>query len=175
MRALLLRPAIVAAMLLGLMGTLLSEGGTQSGKGLVTTERNSRSSDFVYRLGLVSTAGTDAKTGAFFIKIYRLPQGSECDTGGASCKGVDLIVSIASLDLGGDNALYRITGLANWDFVGWKGYAEYDAPEYSTSFTVKVSMKPGKTLSECQSGPSRSGDRVTFSVNPWKLTCEMSK
>lgn len=166
---------IVLAAIVATTVVLFGDGLPKEGKDLITSEKNTALSELIYGLNLVSTAGTDAKTGAFFLKVYRVPQGGECDTNSDRCKGVDLLVSAASLDLDGDNALYRIGGLSNWEFVEWKKYAEFDSPESTTSFTVKVSLKAGKTLSQCRKTASNAGDYVTFAVNPWKISCEFAR
>ena len=138
----------------------------------VRSEFNTQDSDLMSRLHLRETAGFEHGTGQYFVKLFVVPRGEECDVDGTLCEGRDLFISVSSPDLGGDHALSRISGMQDWDFVKWRSFAEYDAPEYFTSFDVTITMRPGQMLSECKGARPGGSRTVSFRVSPWKLTCE---
>lgn len=137
----------------------------------ITSGKNTSVSDLLHRLNLIETAGADLHSGQYFVKVYRVPQGEECDVDNDLCKGRDLLISVASLDLYGDHALHRVTGLAEWKFIEWKVYAEFDGPGYFTSFVVEITPKAGVTFTECRNRRSGAGKHLTFEVNPWEISC----
>jgi|GEM_PF-2391611 hypothetical protein len=149
-------------------------GASKGKKGNLLIERNSELSMLLSRIVLKEKAGTTNETGQYLVKLFEVPRGEECDVGGSLCEGIDLVISVSSLDLNGDKAVYRVQNLANWDFKAWKTYAEYDSPEYFTSFEVSVESRDGKPLAECERAPSGRTGTILFRVNPWKVTCAYS-
>jgi len=127
----------------------------QSGKGGThpSSEQNTELSRLLSRLSLIQTAGLTHGSGQFFVKIFAVSKGEECDVHSNLCEGVDLLVSVRSPDLYGDHALYKITGLQDWKFVTWNQYAEEDSPEHFTSFDVSGRWKGGHPTLSCRNTP----------------------
>jgi hypothetical protein len=142
--------------------------------GHLVAERNSELSYLLSRLVLQQTAGDTDATGAYLVKIFDVSRGEECDVQGEMCEGFDLVISVTSLDILGDKALYQVKGLKNWKFAGWKTYADYDEPGYSTSFRVSVETRDGKPIRECGKPLPGKNQTILLSVNPWKISCEYS-
>jgi len=144
------------------------------GSGHLVSERNTDLSYLLSRLILQQTAGTTHETGAYKVKIFQVSRGEECDVEGDMCDGFDLVISVSSLDLYGDKALYQVKGLKSWKFEGWTKYADYDSPEYSTSFRVSIVTGDGKPIKGCGKPPAGKNQAILLSVNPWKISCEYS-
>ena len=168
-----LRLGTLALLLACQVPLVRGDTGKQKGAQLLT-ERNSKLAYLLSRIVLKQKAGNTNDTGSFLVKLFEVPRGEECDVEGSACEGLDLLVSVASLDLQGDKALYQVKGLAKWEFLEWSKYAEYDSPEYFTSFKVSVETRDGKPLAECGNAPPGKSKAIIFDVNPWKVKCRYS-
>lgn len=171
-RAILGRFLVAAVILVSGLVTVAAESDATVVAPGITAERNTELSGLVGRLELVSTAGADRGSGQYLVRIFRVPIGEECDVPTDLCRGSDLLVSVASLDLYGDHALYRFTGLERWEFRGWESYAEFDNREHFTSFRVAITTRDGGEFRGCGGGAAPSESGILVRVNPWEVACE---
>jgi hypothetical protein len=158
-------------LLLSSVCSLAVSGAASGAQGHLHTERNSKLSYLLSRIVLKETAGSSNDTGQYFVKLFELPRGEECDVEGSQCEGFDLLISVSSLDLLGDKTLFQFGKLARWEFLGWSSYAEYDAAGYFTSFKVSVQTRDGKPLRECGHRESVERSVIKVEVNPWEIKC----
>lgn len=171
LNAIVFRLATVVMLLLISCFTIgLGAAGKGKGSHLVS-ERNTELSDLLSRLELLESAGTGHLTGQYFVKLYEVSRGEECDSESDLCEGTDLLISVRSPDLFGDRALYRVKGLSKWRFKGWTQYAQVDGPEHYTSFTVFLQTRDGRPIPECGKAKPDGENSVTIQVNPWKIRC----